>query len=170
MTGWLFQLFSGFIWYNSKFVFIFDNVCIPLAEIVLHLTFSFSVLKTQWLITISDKLSTKTKEPSCLTYAWHITESCYPIFFMINYKTIWKIACTFDKFSLLAISPLPSISCSPRDISLMPTSSNSCQNISVLVRTCIWQGPYREENSHYGSTPSVPSFFLRTTGRNRYLK
>lgn len=128
MTGWLFQLFSGFIWYHSKFVFIFDNVCIPLAEIVLHLTFSFSVLKTQWLITISDKLSTKTKELSCLTYAWHITESCYPIFFMINYKTIWKIACTFDKFSLLAIHLC-------HQFLAPPGTFLSCQQVQTVTKT-----------------------------------
>lgn len=52
------------------------------------------------------------------------------IFSPTNYKAMWKIACTFDKFSLWA-STLPSVSCSARDISLMPTSSNSYQSISA---------------------------------------
>lgn len=102
MTGWLLELFSILIFCNSRTVFTFNHVCIPLAEIALHFIFNISVPRTQWHVSISSKPTKGLSHPKC---AWCIMGLHYPFFFLIDYKYMFKNPYTFDKFSLLIISP-----------------------------------------------------------------
>lgn len=71
------ELFSILVFCNSRTVFIFNYVCIPLTEIALHFIFNISVLRTQWHVSISSKPTKGLSHPKC---AWCIMGLRYPFF------------------------------------------------------------------------------------------